>query len=196
MEREYVIRIRLPRVLPRYALVLVALAILGTAAHVFATIKTQFTAGNKILAKDFSDNFGEISTRLGNVETGKVSQTTAHPLGAAFCGKTAATVGDLSDLNGVSGTSYSKARAACQLVSSCTNSVGVHMCSVEETYRSASLGVSVPGGWIVSGVLGSVPGAPLTDCVNFTSASASYGGMVGLSSGSQCSNAWPVLCCE
>lgn len=176
------------------------IAVLASAGAVLAVPKT-YQDGDTLTAADLNQNFSNLEARVMTIETFKSRATQAgkYSVGAAYCGSTTVTPGDLSGISGT-GSGYVKAKAACEAVTVC--SVTAHVCTEEEIYRSVSTGNAPPDGWIMAnlGVTAS-GGYKSTGCNAFTTNSSSYNGWfwsssLGSFSPLSCQSGTPLLCCD
>jgi hypothetical protein len=179
------------------------LAILASAGAVLAVPKT-FQDGDTLTAGDLNRNFSDLEARVATIESFKSRATQAgkYSVGAAYCGSSASTLGDLSGIT-APGNSYTKAKAACEAAAGCSSTA--HVCTEEEIYRSASTGNAPPDGWIMANLAVRMAGNfPVHGCLSFTTSSNTYSGWVWQSStatfvGCSCSGCpgpIPLLCCD
>jgi len=198
------IEIRIDRASARRVLIVGGiLVLLGSAGAVLAVPKV-FQDGETLTAADLNRDFGDLEARVASVEAFKERATKGgkYSVGGAYCGATASTLGDLSGIS-APGSSYTKAKAACEAVTGC--SLTAHVCTEEEIYRSVSTRNAPPDGWIMANLgLRTASDFPVTGCRSFTTSSNSdsgwfWQGSVGIFSFCPCSGCpspMPLLCCD
>lgn len=153
----------------------------------------------------------EIDGRLGRVEV-RVNGSNRISGTGVYCGATAPTVGDLSDLSGFKG--YAGGKAACEAVPECKSSKTAHVCSGEEIVRSAQISMTMPAGWFATGFGGRAVASSgttdrtveSTDCQGFKSGVCGTGTVTWTGSAwdptgpapktGYCGEKRPVLCCD
>jgi hypothetical protein len=175
-----------------------AFVVLG-ASVVYAGVPNTFKDGDTLSAQTMNDNFTSLDTRIAKLEALEMKLTSdgGYSTGATYCGATASTPGDLSNLSNT-GTGYVKAKAACQQACGSTTA---HMCVGMELERSMTLGMSPAGGWFSSGSYNSFSGDDF-ECGGWTTtkwANANTSGdfwFPGFPSVHDCTLNAPVLCCD
>jgi hypothetical protein len=175
-----------------------AVVLAGSVA--IAGVPNTFKTGDPLSAQTMNDNFGSLDQRIAKLEAfeNKLTSDGGYSTGATYCGATASTPGDLSNLTNT-GTGYVKAKNACQ--QACSNSPTAHMCTGSELQRSLSIGVSAAGGWFSSGSYNTFIGDNF-ECGGWTVtkwANASTSGdfwYPGFPSAKDCTTNLPVLCCD
>jgi len=198
------IEIRIDRASARKILIVGGFLVLLGSAGAALGVPKVFQEGETLTAADLNRNFGDLETRVANVEAFKDRATKGgkYSVGGAYCGSTASTSGDLSGIS-APGSSYTKAKAACETVTGCSPTA--HVCTEEEIYRSASTGNAPPDGWIMANLAVRMAGNfPVHGCLSFTTSSNTYSGWVWQSStatfvGCSCSGCpgpIPLLCCD
>jgi len=166
-----------------------------------AGVPNTFKSGDALSAQTINDNFGSLDQRIAKLEAfqNKLTSDGGYSTGATYCGETAATPGDLSTLTNT-GTGAVKAKNAC--VQACTSSSTAHMCTGAELERSAALGISTGTGWFAAGAYNSLFGDDF-ECVGWTSTTHSgttsgdyWNPALGGPSAANCTQSFPVLCCD
>jgi hypothetical protein len=182
IEREYVIRLRLPRSPRGRWLLLGALGVLALGALTYAAVPHTFTAGEPLSSAKLNENFGALDGRLAPLEGA-----------GAYCGSTAPVQTRLDPTNG-----YAAGAMLCAAVAGC--GAKAHICSPPEMSRWAAAGNgSVSEGWVATGAVDGTGSTPANDCAFFTS-----NGGLGTSwrnAGARhydCANpvTLPLLCCR
>jgi hypothetical protein len=168
-------------------------AVILAGGVVYANVPNTFKDGDALSAQTMNDNFTALDTRLAKVEAQSAKEVAdgGFSIGATYCGATGNTPANLSQLAG-GGTSYVKARAACQTACS---QPSAHMCSGEELVRSAQLGLTTGNGWYSSGAQNSIN----SECIGWTDGtSTSYYGPLWTNqpNSDACNTSHPVLCCN
>ena len=142
------------------ALVIVA----ATALPADANVPNQFSTGDVLSASKMNADFADIDAWRGHpVVTHGGKQWS---LGAAYCGSTAATNGQITG-------GYAGAKSLCE--TACA-SPSAHMCTAEELVRTVQMGAATGAGWYADGVSDS-SGAPASDCNGWTSSATEVFGM-------------------
>jgi hypothetical protein len=172
----------------RIALAAVAsvVVLLAGAAVVRASVPNTFKAGDVLSSSAVNENFSAVSMSTYSGSAG----TKYYSAGATkYCGVTTTSV------NGSLG-GYPGAKQQCE--ATCTSATA-HMCLGDELVRSASLGLSVPGGWYSAGASATVTSTGnlfIRDCQNWSSTSSSEAANVWPASFDVCSASHPLLCCD
>jgi len=179
-----------------------AVAVVLVASVALAGVPNTFKDGDPLSAQTMNDNFTSLDQRISKLETLAVKLTSdgGYSTAATYCGETASTPGDLSNLTNT-GTGAAKAKAAC--VQTCGSSPTAHMCVGAELERSTALGVSSIGtGWFASGSYNNFAGDDF-ECVGWTSTTHSgatsgdyWSPGLGGPSVANCTTSFPVLCCD
>jgi hypothetical protein len=168
----------------------------ATAAIAHATIDTTWIMnGQPVSAMKLAGNLNDLDARVSKPTITKMGKQ--FSIGATYCGVTATTPGDLSALGGAN--AYAGAKAACQLVAACGNSLSAHMCSSEELTRTMQLGLPSPStSWYAAGVATGPATLLVSDCNGYTVNSAGISGPVWINNAgyTSCNNTYPVACCD
>jgi hypothetical protein len=182
IEREYVIRFRLPKSPRARWAAMAAAGVLALSAVAWATVPNVFVAGEVLSAAKLNANFADLDGRIDAFDT-------------SYCGATSKIVdARIATTNG-----YATAKTLCQTVPGC--GAHAHMCTSAEMLRYTADGNgSTAEGWIATGIQGFTGTYPVSDCDGFTSnVSTVYGTTWSgfLRNWRNCStNNLPVLCCD
>ncbi len=173
-----------------------ALAIVAASAlPADATVPNTFNTNDVLSASQMNANFASLDTRVGAIEKHPVVTINGkkYSIGAAYCGVTAATNGNIT--NG-----YAGAKSQCEGVSAgCNSSPSAHMCSAEEIVRSFEVGISVGQGWYSDASAASYDVADMMDCYGWTSSAPGlYANVIvlGQVNHTPCNTTDPILCCD
>jgi hypothetical protein len=174
--------------------------VLGTSVAL-AGVPNNFKDGDPLSAQTMNDNFASLDQRIAKLETLAVKLTSdgGYSTAATYCGSTASTPGDLSNLSNT-GTGAVKAKAGC--VQACGSSPTAHMCLGADLERSAALGITTSTGWFAAGAYNTFQGDDF-ECVGWTAtthAGATSGNTwnpgLGGPTVANCTTSQPVLCCD
>ncbi|HEX4515208.1 MAG TPA: hypothetical protein VH054_16795 [Polyangiaceae bacterium] len=184
------------------ALKIIAAAVVVLGASVaLANVPNTFKDGDPLAAQTMNDNFTSLDQRLAKLEAFETKLTSdgGYSTAATYCGATASTPGDLSNLSNA-GTGAVKAKAAC--VQACTSSPTAHMCTGMELERSSALGMTTGTGYFAAGAYNTFAGDDF-ECVGWTSTTHSgvtsgdiWNPGLGGPSVANCTTSLPVLCCD
>lgn len=175
-----------------------AVVLVGSIA--LANVPNTFKDGDPLQAQTMNDNFTSLDQRIAKLETLAVKLTSdgGYSTAATYCGVTATTPGDLSNLSNT-GTGAVKAKAAC--VQACSSSPTAHMCVGSELERSTAIAVpNIGAGWFASGSYNTFAGDDF-ECDGWTSKVSSTSGDywnpgLGGPSVTNCGTSYPVVCCD
>jgi hypothetical protein len=193
--KVYVVEVKLPPRLKRALRFIVPALVLCAAVTVaYAAVPVSFNPNTVLTADSLNKNFSNLDQRVGVLEGRSIITKNGHKysVGATYCGKTAATNGQIT--NG-----YVGAKGLCESVAACGPSASAHMCTAEEITMSAQLGITVEPGWYSSATHPTYGTAHVDDCDGWTN-NSTVDGTVWTAGKfpdtSTCSGTHPVLCCD
>ena len=172
-----------------------AAAFLGTVTVAHATLdpapSTWAISGRPISANSLARNLVQLDSRVTTLEDfqKKVTSSGGFSGGATFVKQTSTTY-----LGGAVG-GYVGARNKCQ---SAVGTTSAHMCSGEETIRSAQLGMLGTADGYFS-TADAIYGTPNDDCYGWTDSTGAHYGeywAFGRANASGCVTPHPILCCD